>query len=143
MTPPLRPIDPGLRDPDRRRRLYLDSAQPSKVTLTVPPGDELDVSDVVADQLTAADGHFKDLDDKNVAAAAKSHVKDAEAAAKAEEDAALEAERLATEAETATQKDRKKKPAATADDDAEKGDEPSAEISGAETQKPAPQRRRR
>jgi hypothetical protein len=52
----LKPITPGL------RRIKHDSAQPTKVEITVPPGDELEVSDEVLAQLEAASTHFVDPD---------------------------------------------------------------------------------
>lgn len=50
----LNPIQAGL------HRLKHDSAQPSKITLVIPPGDELEVSDEIAAQLHAASTHFRD-----------------------------------------------------------------------------------
>lgn len=52
----LNPVQAGL------HRLKHDSAQPTKVTLTIPPGDELEVSDDIAAQLHAASTHFVDPD---------------------------------------------------------------------------------
>lgn len=46
--------NPGL------RRLWHNSNQPAKVQVTIQPGDELEVSDDVAAQLTAASTHFVD-----------------------------------------------------------------------------------
>lgn len=53
---PLNPIKPGL------RAIRYDSVQVGKVELRVPPGDVLQVSDEVADQLQRADSHFKSDD---------------------------------------------------------------------------------
>lgn len=52
----LKPITPGL------HRIKHDSAQPTKVEITIPPGDELEVSDEIRAQLEAASGHFVDPD---------------------------------------------------------------------------------
>lgn len=52
----LKPITPGL------HRIKHDSAQPTKVEITIPPGDELEVSDDVLAQLEASSGHFVDPD---------------------------------------------------------------------------------
>lgn len=41
------------------KRLHYDSKQVAKVTVNVPPGDTLEVSDDVAAQLQAASTHFK------------------------------------------------------------------------------------
>lgn len=48
--------EPGL------RRLFYDSKSVAKVELRVQPGDALVVSEDVAGQLQAADGHFKDAE---------------------------------------------------------------------------------
>jgi hypothetical protein len=50
----LNPIRPGL------RAIRHDAASPSKVSLSIPPGDELFVSDVVAAQLVATSRQFKE-----------------------------------------------------------------------------------
>lgn len=50
----LNPVSGGL------HRLKHDSAQPTKVTLTILPGDELAVSDDLAAQLALASTHFVD-----------------------------------------------------------------------------------
>lgn len=50
----LNPVNGGL------HRLKHDSAQPTKITLVIPPGDELEVSDEIAVQLHAASTHFVD-----------------------------------------------------------------------------------
>lgn len=50
----MNPPTPGL------RRIHHDSRSFNKVTLSVPPGAVLDVSDEIADQLTAASPQFKD-----------------------------------------------------------------------------------
>jgi hypothetical protein len=42
------------------RVLHLNAVSPAKVALVVAPGDELHVSEDVAEQLIAADGHFAD-----------------------------------------------------------------------------------
>lgn len=42
------------------RRLRLDAVSPAKVSLVVPPGDVLEVSEDVAAQLVAGDPHFRD-----------------------------------------------------------------------------------
>ena len=52
----LKPIRPGL------RAIKHDAISASKVELSIPAGDELVVSDVVADQLVAASRQFKDVD---------------------------------------------------------------------------------
>ncbi len=66
---PLHPPDAGLRPV----RLRLDSVQPGKVQVIVPPGDVLEVSADVAGQLVAADPHFvaEDSTAKQDAAAAR------------------------------------------------------------------------
>jgi hypothetical protein len=51
----MNPPAPGL------RRLWLNAASPAKVSLSVPPGSVLEVSDDVARQLIAADPHFRDV----------------------------------------------------------------------------------
>jgi len=66
----LNPITGGL------HRLTHDSAQATKVELTIPPGDELEVSDDVAAQLHAASTHFRDPAD--VPAPSRQVVKDAD-----------------------------------------------------------------
>jgi hypothetical protein len=45
------------------RALFLDAKSAAKVELRVQPGDELHVSDDVADQLVAADPHFRAVGD--------------------------------------------------------------------------------
>lgn len=52
----LNQIRPGL------RAIKHDAISPSKVSLSIPPDDELFVSDDVADQLVAASRRFKDVD---------------------------------------------------------------------------------
>jgi hypothetical protein len=56
----LKPIIPGL------HRIKHDSAQPTKVEITVPAGDELEVSEDVAAQLRVASTHFVDPDSVDV-----------------------------------------------------------------------------
>lgn len=56
---------PGLSPPPQGlRRLLFNSAHRGKVSLSVPSGDELIVSEDVAAQLQAADTHFVDYDEK-------------------------------------------------------------------------------
>ena len=50
----LKPPTPGL------RRIHYDAVSVAKVQLSVQPGDELVVSDDVAEQLLAASRQFKD-----------------------------------------------------------------------------------
>lgn len=52
----MKPPTPGL------RRLQYRNVSAGKVQINVPPGDELVVSDAVADQLQRADTSFKSLE---------------------------------------------------------------------------------
>lgn len=65
----LNPVTGGL------HRLKHDSAQPSKILLVIPPGDELEVSDDLAAQLAAASTHF--VDPSTVPPSPRQIVKDA------------------------------------------------------------------
>lgn len=53
----MNPPTPGLRPPPVTLRY--DANRPSKTTVHVPPGDELQVSEDVAAQLEQADDHFR------------------------------------------------------------------------------------
>jgi len=58
----------GLNEPiPGLRPLFHNSNQPTKVTLVIPAGDELAVSDDVAAQLQAASTHFESPDTPKVA----------------------------------------------------------------------------
>jgi hypothetical protein len=52
--PDLNPPAAGL------RRLWNNSKQPSKVQVAIPPGDVLEVSEALAEQLAAQDPHLQD-----------------------------------------------------------------------------------
>lgn len=52
------------------RRLFNNSKRAAKVSVIVPPGDELEVSEDVAAQLTAADPHIILVEDRDAKAQA-------------------------------------------------------------------------